>query len=131
MSIQPTSSNIPIAPLVDIPVRGETRNISTAPQSQGILAAKTPSNEGLPENGAAKQQPTTEQVKEAADKANTAIAALQNGMQFSVDKASGINIVKIVDTETNKTIRQIPSEEMISIAHRLEEIKGLLIQNKA
>jgi flagellar protein FlaG len=132
MSIQPTSSSVPLVPLVDIHSRGDARSAtSSTDQTQTTAADKTAASDKQSPAGTIKQPTTQQMVKEAADKANNAISALKSNLQFTVDKDSGINIVKIVDTETNKTIRQIPSEEMISIAHRLEEIKGLLIKNTA
>lgn len=131
MSIQPTSSSIPLVPLVDIPSRGESRSTGSTEQAKTTAADKTPAGEKSSPSGTIKQPTTQQLVKEAAEKANSAISALKSNLQFTVDKDSGINIVKIVDTETKQTIRQIPSEEMISIAHRLEEIKGLLIKNTA
>lgn len=68
---------------------------------------------------------------EAASKANQAISAMKSNLQFMVDDNTGINVVKVVDTETKQTIRQIPSEEMITIAQRLDELKGLLVKNTA
>ncbi|MCX7012425.1 MAG: flagellar protein FlaG [Candidatus Sumerlaeota bacterium] len=46
-------------------------------------------------------------------------------LQFSVDKKVGI-IVKVVDTNTKEVIRQIPPEEMVTLAERMEDMKGLI-----
>lgn len=131
MAIQPTSSSIPVAPPIDIRPRGDVRNANAADQTRDPVADKTVNNDKSATTATIKQPSPQEQVKEAADKANHAISALKSNLQFTVDKDSGVNVVKIVDTETKQTIRQIPSEEMISIARRLEEIKGLLIKNSA
>jgi flagellar protein FlaG len=116
---------------VDIPSRGESRSTGSTEQAKAAATDKSAAGEKSAPSGTIKQPTTQQLVKEAAEKANSAISALKSNLQFTVDKDSGINIVKIVDTETKQTIRQIPSEEMISIAHRLEEIKGLLIKNTA
>lgn len=131
MSIQPTSSSIPLVSSVDIQSRSEPRSTGSTEQAKTAATDKAAGSDKFSSSGTIKQPTTQQLVKEAAEKANNAISALKSNLQFTVDKDSGINIVKIVDTETNKTIRQIPSEEMISIAHRLEEIKGLLIKNTA
>ncbi len=130
MAIQPTSSSAPVAPPVADPrPRADARPTSSTNQTTDT--DKTAATDKTATANNAKQPTPLQQVKDAADKANHAISALKSNLQFTVDKDSGINVVKIVDTETKQTIRQIPSEEMISIARRLEEIKGLLIKNSA
>jgi flagellar protein FlaG len=40
-------------------------------------------------------------------------------------------VVAVVDAETQEVIRQIPSEEVLAIAARLDEARGLLFEGKA
>lgn len=137
MAIQPASSSIPVVPLVNIrpPVEAHNANASDKSQASSVdkaaVAQQPAATANTTNNPNSKQTSTQQQVQDAAEKANKAIEALKSNLQFTVDKSTGINVVKIVDTETKQTIRQIPSEEMLSIAHRLEEIKGLLIKNSA
>ena len=77
------------------------------------------------------QQPSSRQLHNAVDQVNKTIQTLSNDVQFTVDKETGKEIVKVVDRETKKVIRQIPSEEMVSIAKRLDELQGLIIRQKA
>ena len=39
--------------------------------------------------------------------------------------------MKVVDASTDEVIRQIPSEEIISIAKALDKLQGLLVEQKA
>jgi flagellar protein FlaG len=55
---------------------------------------------------------------------------LQRSLQFSVDKDSGETVVRIIDTETNEVIRQIPSEELLAIEERLRETAGVLVSEQ-
>ena len=56
----------------------------------------------------------------------------QRSLQFSVDKASGQTVVRVLDATTKEVIRQIPSEEFLAIAERLrqqsETGSGMLVQ---
>jgi len=52
-------------------------------------------------------------------------------LEFSVDKETSIEVVKVVDQDTNKVIRQIPSEDAIRIAKAIGDFKGLLLKDKA
>lgn len=74
---------------------------------------------------------TQEEVKNAVGKLNTVASALGQSIQFSVDTDTKQNIVKLVDRESNKVIRQIPTEEAVSIAKAIDRFQGLLIKDKA
>jgi len=52
-------------------------------------------------------------------------------VQFSIDEASGFSVVKVIDTETKKVLRQFPSEQALEIGKSLQDFKGLLINSKA
>ena len=52
-------------------------------------------------------------------------------IQFSVHKETNQTIVKVVDRETDKVIRQLPSEEILKIAESLENFSGMLLKEQA
>lgn len=62
-------------------------------------------------------------------------------VNFSVDSESNDVVIKVVDAETQKLIRQIPNEEMLAISKRISslqngddassELSGLLFDHKA
>ena len=51
-------------------------------------------------------------------------------MNFSVHKASGRVMVTISDEKTGDVIREIPSEEVLKLSARLDEMVGLLFDQK-
>ena len=65
-----------------------------------------------------------EKIKEAT---NEVLAQLNIQLDFDIDKTLGKVIVKVINKETGKVIRQIPPEEMLKIAKRMEEMSGILI----
>jgi len=44
-------------------------------------------------------------------------------VNFSIDKESNKTIIKVVDADTQKTIRQIPSEDLLSISKRIQSLR--------
>lgn len=60
---------------------------------------------------------------------------VQRNLQFNVDDDSGQTIIRVVDTETDEVIRQIPSEEVVALARHLKSMsegeQGLFLQEKA
>lgn len=76
-------------------------------------------------------KPDAEAVKQAAESINEFIKSTSRNLQFSVDKETGIVVVKVVDKETGDVIRQIPGEETLAIAKNLDSVQGVLIRSKA
>lgn len=76
-------------------------------------------------------KPTLDQVKQAVDQIQQIVRPLAQSLQFSIDEDTHNTVVKIVDTETNKVIRQIPSEEMLQMAKALDKFTGLLMKQQA
>ncbi|MBF1800819.1 flagellar protein FlaG [Alloalcanivorax profundimaris] len=51
------------------------------------------------------------------------------GVQFDISDDSGRTLIRLVDRDTGELIRQIPPEEALNAAQRLDEIKGLLLSD--
>ena len=67
----------------------------------------------------------------ATEKINQTMQGLGNNLEFTVDSETSMNIVRVVDKETNKTIRQFPSEEALAIAKTLDKLQGMLVRTRA
>lgn len=139
MSIQPISGS-----LAGLPATPPSQVAPTsAPQTNAPLAASpaaTAARTAPPDPGAATVQESNRaasaeefrsSVQDAVKRANETVQVLRSNLQFTVDQATGIDVVKFIDIKTKEVIRQIPSEEMVALARRLDEIKGLLIKDKA
>ena len=79
----------------------------------------------------AAQTPSLDQVKQAVQEINNTMRNNSQALEFSVDNDSERTVVKVVDTQTHKVIRQIPSEEALAISKSLGQSIGQLIQEKA
>ncbi|WP_108446312.1 flagellar protein FlaG [Halomonas denitrificans] len=53
------------------------------------------------------------------------------GVEFELSEATSRLVTRIVDRESGELIRQIPSEEVLRIAERLDELQGRLIRLEA
>lgn len=67
-----------------------------------------------------------QKLQEAAQRANSYFEVTDTGLRFEVGKRTGRIIVTVVDRETDEVIRQIPTEEMVRISERMNELRGLL-----
>lgn len=79
----------------------------------------------------APQPATRSQVEDAVKSVRDFIAPTNSDLQFNIDQDTGATVVKVIDRSTQEVLRQIPSEEMLSIAKTLDDIKGLFVHQKA
>ena len=70
-------------------------------------------------------------VEDAVERISDFVAPTQSEISFSIDEVSGVQVVKIMDSQSNEVIRQFPSKEAIEIARALDKLQGLLIKDKA
>jgi flagellar protein FlaG len=67
----------------------------------------------------------------AVNKLNELVAPALQTVQFSIDDEAGRMIVKVIDTATQKTIRQIPNEEVLAFSKTLGRLQGLVVREQA
>lgn len=70
-------------------------------------------------------------LAEALKEIESAVQAKANNLQFSVDDSTGKTVVRVIDSTSGSTIRQIPSEEALAIARDIERMRGLLLRDSA
>lgn len=71
------------------------------------------------------------QVHQVLQSINHTFATLAIGVQFEIDPAYKDVIVKVIDKESGKLIRQMPSEDVVRIAKALDKLQGLLVEQTA
>ena len=67
----------------------------------------------------------------ALDRVSDMLRPMARGLTFDRDSATGETVVRVVDTQTNEVLRQIPNEDAIAIARALDRLQGLFIRVKA
>ena len=60
-----------------------------------------------------------------------AIERLNVELKLDVDRESNTVVVKVLDPETKKIIRQIPEEELLEIRKRMKELIGVLYDRES
>ena len=91
----------------------------------------------VPEVEAQEVELSQEALEKVVSQLNAYIQNTQRDVDFSVDDSTGRVVVRVIDSESEQVIRQIPSEEMLAISRHLieslenEQPKGFLIELKA
>ncbi len=90
--------------------------------------------------GSVQAVPKEKQQRQVAQAMDTVsqFASVQNlKLQFTSEEHNGVYVVKVVDQESKKVIRQIPSQEFLKVAEKIQDIlettdqvKGLLFESK-
>lgn len=70
---------------------------------------------GLPAEGNGQLKNQSE-LHEAVSRINTFVQSVQRDLSFSMDETSGQAVIKVIDSESGKLVRQIPSEEVLALA---------------
>ena len=129
MSIQSVGAgSTQYAPPVQTPAQntgaGAVRAAEATPEAARAQQSAPPQN-------ALRPPPSSEQLNQAVKQIQDVIKQTANSLQFSIDEDIGVTVVKVIDTESKKVIRQIPSEEVIDIAKALDKLQGLLVKQQA
>jgi flagellar protein FlaG len=105
-----------------------------ANQSETVLPASGIQSAGDTDRNAEKVNQTSkvdsEELNKAVDDISASMDLMQKGLAFKVDEDSGVQVVKVIDVKTGDLIRQIPNEEALEIAKKLNEVAGLLMKTE-
>lgn len=71
-----------------------------------------------------------EQLILAIDKAVKAVEGLPTVLDFSVHKTTNQIMVKVLERDTGKVIREVPPEKLLDFVAKLCEMAGIIIDKK-
>ena len=71
-----------------------------------------------------------EDLSTAIQSLNDMMSALDRNINFSVDPGTGKDVVRVTDSNTGQTIRQIPAQETLTFIQNLDKMVGLLFDSK-
>ncbi|AWL02463.1 flagellin [Stutzerimonas stutzeri] len=71
------------------------------------------------------------EARSAAEAFKSFVQDIQRNLDFSVDDSTGQVVVKVIDGDSGKLVRQIPSEELLRLSERLDDMRSLLFKAEA
>jgi len=99
-----------VTPAKDFSVKDESSKVNTSIVEPKVNEDKVNDREKQAEN-----------LQVAVSQINDYVQNLQRNLQFTVDEATGKDVVTIIDSESKEVIRQLPTEEALELARRLAE----------
>lgn len=82
------------------------------------------------ENDKDKDTITTPQLEKVAEQLQAFIGKMNRGLEFIVDEDSGRDVIKVIDKNSGDTIKQYPSEEVLSLVAKLSEATGNFVDSE-
>lgn len=79
----------------------------------------------------AEESKDTDKLTDKVSKLNDYAQSVNREIQFSIHKETDQTVVKVIDSETEKVIRQMPSEQVLKIAESMENFSGMLLKEQA
>jgi len=111
MQIRPLEFNAPPSAIVD-------GGVSAAPAPEPVGDRSPP-------------PPSRAEVQAAVDKANASLSTMDHALEFTIDPDTRAVVVRLIDRQDNRVLRQVPSPEMLAIAKALDRMQGMLLQSRA
>ena len=77
-----------------------------------------------PENnkpGKTENETPQENIDQAVQKMNDQVQLVKRQLEFKIDEDSGRTVITVLDSETQEIIRQIPGDEALHVARKLQQ----------
>lgn len=127
----PLGSTVTRAPVVPLaaaePLQGSDRTTATkapAPRPERPVESPLKPSRAEVEEAAKEVDGFLKKSSSTLELKQNSVDASYSDLLFRVDPDSGISFFKVVDVNTRKVIRQIPSEEVLAMARKLRELSG-------
>lgn len=125
-----TVTGVTPAPVAAVTPKAEAATTADAPSA---IQVPRPVIEVPKENKAVPKfdpEQFQKQLEEAVERINEQVKDYGRNLGFSVDRRINSFIITVRNTNTGEVIRQIPNEVVVKFAHSLENLKGILFNEK-
>ena len=111
----------------------EAQQAASVANAKPAAASRPEIKLALPEKSDLQLDPKEMQrnLQEAIDRLNEQMKNNGRQLNFSVDKTINRTVVQVKNAETGEVIRQIPDETLLRVAHNIEQVKGMLLDEKS
>lgn len=70
------------------------------------------------------------ELQEAINRLNDHLQSKSRNLSFSFDDAVNRTVITVRNSSTGEVVRQIPDDTLLRVAHNLEDLKGLLLNER-
>ena len=118
---------------VALPSTPHTEAKSPSPNMDAKVIYKSPPLTVATEKvtGAKKKMIDNELLEKIVAKLSHQFRNTYTSLNFSIDDATKSLVVKVIESHTEKVIRQIPPDEVLAIRERIQELLGAIFDKEA
>ena len=109
---------------------GSGQGARQAPGKGGEGSGRLAEREQARRQQARKEGSNEDLLAQAERRVNEALEKLDFRLNFSIDEEAEELVVKVVDPDSDEVIRELPPEEMRELAQRMEELTGILLDER-
>ncbi len=104
--------------------KGDSGGVSEVVAPSAVKALEQSTKERQPEQAASVRVSEVEEkeIEAVVNNLNEFVQSAQRQLEFFVDQESGKTVVRVIDSDTGDTIRNIPSDEILSMQKHLKEM---------
>ena len=107
------------------------RRPPASPEVTLIQPTQSISASGASEQAANESQNIETEVTKAISQIQIMMDLRNRSVSFTRDQETGTDIIKVIDDNTGDTIRQMPSEELLTFMKNLTRMLGTFLDEKA
>ena len=101
--------------------------VQSTPEKAPVVKMDSTSNQQQQYNG---DRPSEKQIQDAVDTTNKELIKLETNLRFSVHKKTRQIMVKIIDTNTQEVIKEVPPEKILDMVASMMERAGLIVDRR-
>ncbi len=127
------SVGMPVAPTITVEDRSRPRVTPVKESAESNTAALDDKSLHGKGERAARQRLDREQVSKMVEEIQARFDSIGSTLKLAInqDRKSEAIVVQISERKTGEVIRQIPSEDLLELKKKLEELVGLLFDSRA
>jgi flagellar protein FlaG len=116
---------------IDAAVDGERNAKRAAEQVRPVPPAASVPDAPVATQGGKKPPQEIPKIESVTRQIDSFLRSINRSLQFQLDPATGQMVATLIDAETGDVIRQVPGEEALRIAERIEAGLSLILDEQA
>lgn len=116
-----------------LPSTPQTDAKSPSPNMDAKVIYQSPPLTASPEKvtGGKHKEIDKKLLEKIVDKLSQQFRSKNTSLNFSIDEETKSLVVKVIDSESEEVIRQIPPDEILAIRKRIQELLGVIFDKEA
>jgi flagellar protein FlaG len=103
---------------------------TTTPEPRALVPAAGGATSRAPQSARPGDGKAAPQLDVALEAVNRFLQPVATSLRFVKDESSGRIIVRVIDADTQKVLRQMPSEDVLAMNQALDRLQGLIIRDR-